>query len=108
MNSVGGQNVLQLTVAARTNETGLFTYFTGTQNANYVSQTDRGPKKALFFNFATDNPDVVASSSTVYVGLEPTLADNPARPHTIYATYNATVGGTNLVVGTDEGVWNLL
>ena len=99
--------MLQLTVAARTNETGLFTYFTGTQNADYVSQTDRGPKKALFFNFATDNPDVVASSSTLYVGLEPSIADSPVRPHTIYATYHASTNGSGLLVGTDEGVWGL-
>ncbi len=102
LNSVVGTNVLQLSIAAKNEYSDLFDNYYGVPD---IGEADRGPKNALFFNFNTDTPDPLASSSSHFVGLVPTENDSPSVPHTVYAINNATAAGTGMRVGTDQGIW---
>ena len=60
---------------------------------------------ALFFDFSASAPDPHASSSTLYVGLEPSAADAPVEPSAVQAISGASAAGTGMRVGTNVGAW---
>lgn len=105
LNSLGGANTLQLSIASQVAFPGLFTNFHGEPAPAYANEADRGPKDAFFFDFTTNVLDGRASSSTLFTGLEPTAADVPISPNVIFSIYNASSDGTNMRVGTDQGIW---
>ena len=80
-----------------------YSTFTTAPKLGYAAR--RGPVNALFFDFSASAPDPHASSSTLYVGLEPSALDAPVEPSAVQAISSPSAVGTGMRVGTDVGVW---
>jgi hypothetical protein len=75
----------------------------GVPEAGYAAR--RSPVNSLFFDFSSSAPDQHASSSTLYVGLEPSAVDAPVEQRAVQAISGASAAGTGMRVGTDVGCW---
>lgn len=67
---------------------------TGLKNLTLVSDVDAS---ALF--------DTTNSISYDYIGLIPTENDKANNPKSIYSIYDASATGSNMLAGTDQGLW---
>lgn len=103
LNSLSGVNTLQTAIGVLGLNANAFSTFTSAPKSGTIAQ--RGPVNALFFDFSTSAPDPHASSSTLYVGLEPSAADAPVEPRAVQAISGASAAGTGMRVGTDVGIW---
>lgn len=106
LNSLGGVNTLQLSIAAKDafSSPALFDNFGSYPRIGY--DADRGPKNAIFFDFNTDPYDSAKSSSAFYVGNEPSIGLNSAvEPNAVYSIHNASASGNDMRLGTDSGLW---
>jgi hypothetical protein len=114
LNSLGGANTIQLSIASKESftspssgyfsSTKLFDNFGSYPKSNTIA--DRGPKNAMFFDFSSDAYDSAQSSSTFYIGNEPSGGiDTAIEPTSVYSIYNATDTGNQMRIGTDQGVW---
>jgi len=106
LNSLGGVNTIQLSIAAKNNYVSPELFDNFGVAAKEGTLTDRGPKNTMFFDFATDPYDSAKSSSAFFVGNEPSGGvDEAVEPNTVYSIYNASPSGDQMRVGTDQGVW---
>lgn len=90
LNSLAGANLIQVSIAAKVKYPTLFTDYIKEDNALFATNSDM---------------DSTASSSSLYLGVEPSLSDSPVQPHVMYALFAPSVTGDNLRVATDQGMW---
>lgn len=114
LNSLGGVNTLQLSIATQDYFTSPSSgYFASTELFNNFGsypksgyEADRGPKNAMFFDFNTDSYDSTKSSSAFYVGNEPSGGvDTVVEPTAVYSIHNPSASGDQMRLGTDQGIW---
>lgn len=113
MNSLGGANLSQLSLAARSavdsfdeiKFPNLFTNFTTAPKPVYEEQTKRGPINSLFYDFSLNSFDTKNSSSNLFVGIVPSENNSGIPPTSFYHIYNPTYSGNNLRIGTNNGIW---
>ena len=100
---LSGVNTLQTAIGVLGLDQGAFSTFTSALKPGYPAQ--RGPVNALFFDFSASAPDPHAPSSTLYIVLEPSLADAPVEPSAVQAISSPSAAGTGMRVGIDDGIW---
>ena len=98
-----GVNTIQTAIGVLGLDQNAYSTFTTAPKPGYPAR--RGPVNALFFDFSASAPDPHASSSTLYVGLEPSAADAPVEPSAVQAISGASASGIGMRVGTNVGVW---
>lgn len=104
LQSIENQNTVQLATQAG-NFYNLFSSFynPGVNDAPY-SEIDRGLKNTIS---ATDGSNIFnnpGSSSSLYIGVSPSVSDNAAVPKIIF-TFSGAYGNNPLIVGTERGIW---
>ena len=99
-NSRTNNNVLQHIISARKIFPSLLNNFYYQPNSG-----NRGLKNGLLFDFSVDSLDNKASSSSKYIGIDPSPSDNPSDPNVIYAIYGADSHANGMLIGTDKGIW---
>ena len=112
-NSVAGDNIAQLSLACLNarDDMGdillpnLFDNFPTPPVPAFADESRRGPVNALFFDFDNNILDARNSSSSFFVGIEPTKNNTPTPPNAFYVIYNPSYSGDMIRVGTNNGIW---
>lgn len=105
LNSIAGSNLLQLSISSGIGYTNLFNNFSTEPDPVYTKQVKRGPVNSLFYDFSKNETDTRNSSSTFYIGLQPSSTNVSTQPRTVYIMNNASSSGSNMRLGTDKGIW---
>ncbi len=104
-NSVSGANLAQLCLSADQNYNNLFDNFVGQPDPIFALKASRGLVNSLFYDFSLSESDTRNSSSTKYIGLEPSATNVAVSPKNINFIYNPNNSGSNTRLGTDKGIW---
>jgi hypothetical protein len=112
-NSTGGTNLSQLSTAVKNVKNisnnliypKLFENFFADPIPVDTKESKRGPQNALFYDFSVTPPDTRNSSSTFYVGIGPSADNSPTPPNSFYVIHNPSSTGSNMRVGTNNGIW---
>jgi hypothetical protein len=113
LNSLGGANLSQLSTEVKNKKDisnnliypKLFENFFADPVPVYTEQATRGPKNALFYDFSVTPPDTRNSSSSYFVGIEPTAENSASPPNAFYFIHNASSDGDEMRIGADNGIW---
>ena len=104
-NSVSGANLAQLCLTADQTYNNLFNNFNGEPDPIFADKASRGLVNSLFYDFSLSESDSRNSSSTRYIGLEPSASNVSVAPKNINFIYNPSYAGSNTRLGTDKGIW---
>ena len=97
LNSVGGVNLLQMSIGAKAHWPNVFDNFVGE-----FPDARRGPVDTVLFDFSSDTLDPRATSSSLYTGVIPSITDTAVSPHAVYAMSYDSDG---FRIGTEQGIW---
>ena len=128
-NSLGGANLLQLTMAAKTELPEMFTNFNlpssvinlsryqkmaikpisrYSPSINWINQVldpinDWGMKNTYFLD--SNTMSAMSAEYNPYIGYEPSANEFVIPPRSVYSVYNTGITGENQQIFSDTGVW---